>query len=410
MLALVCSAARAQTSVHATGEASAAYTDNAFAAAEDAPEPEVETFFFMLTPGALLLHEGPAARYRVAYQRHYTFFLEAPDRDDASDTALAEARYSLSPIQTLTLGLYLTHSSFAGLFLDTVRPGAREARVGYEVERLRADFLQSYAHQLSPSWTFLQSSVFGVLLPIDGQEFEPLRYRLGGELGAEYVAQQDAYAALAGVTYFRTEALSSELTTPEEDAVLLSARGRWRRNLSLRWSSEVSAGLGLALAHDDHALDGLGGAALYFAEQAWNAKLHYTHSQTSSLETFDVLVIDQVGLELGGSPSARRLVQLSCLSSLAHHRELLTDAAAESVNVWLSEAQVQWLPNWFSLALRYQYLRQFDSSGGERLPNLSRHLVMLTAAAMFPERRVQPVPVAPPSRVDTESAESPAAQ
>ncbi|HVJ16979.1 MAG TPA: hypothetical protein VM686_16170 [Polyangiaceae bacterium] len=401
----LCSGARAQTSVHATADVSAAYSDNAFGVAEDGPEEPVGTFFFMLTPGALLYHDTARAHYSVAYQRHYAFFLEASENNSASDTAAAELNYALSPIQTLTLGLYLTHSSFAGLIADATLPGANEARVGYEAERLRTDLQQTYTQELSFNWRFLQSSLFGVMVPIEAQDTEPLRYRLGMDLGTEYVYGQDAYGVLLGATYFRTAALSDDFTAPDEDVMLLSLRTRWRRNLSLRWSGELSAGLGLAISPDTVSPDGLWGASLFYTEPtvsnepAFNATLRYNRTQSTSLEDFSIFVSDEVGLDATSPLSSANDLDFFCSTSLGHNRQILQTGPDGSVNVWLSEARVSWAPTWLSLSLRYQYLRQFGATDTSTLPNLDRHLVMLTLAGMFPERRLEPVAVGDSNRV-----------
>lgn len=414
-VALLSSQASAQTSVHLTGSATAAYTDNALGAPSD-PGPgqagPIATPFFLLTPGGILFHDARRSRYLLGYERHFAFLLKASENDSAADMLTAQGVFLLSPRDTLTLSLYATHSSFAGLLLDSTRPGVSEPRTGYQTERFRADLTEGYNRQLSERWQLIQSSSFGVVTPLGARAEEPFRYRIGTGLGVEHSDGRTSYGLLGGATYFRAVALEEEVQVETEQAALFEARARVRRDFGSYWSSELFGGLGLS--HDlerRSALSPIFGAALHFGSQAFQADLRYGHQRDVHLESFEILESDEGALNFVVPLSRLHPIRFFGANTFARSRstDLDEERARESVYVWMSEARLEWQGDWYALGARYQHFQQFGAGPGAlRLPNMSRDVVMLTLSGMIPPRRLAPVPIAPPRRVDGTAGAAPA--
>lgn len=387
---LLAPGAAAETTVHITGSATAAYTDNAFSAPKT-PGPGqrgvVATPFFLLTPGLALYHDVRTARYELSYQHDFAFFLESSIDNSGSDTIRSQGQFDLSARDTLTLNLNATRSSFTRLLVNANSPGATEVQADGSVERLRVDLSEGYARQLDNEWRFLQVLQAGTLIPFTYDE--PVRYQTGLELGLEYARPVDVYGIAIGTTYFKSLTLRDRtVTLPVTDQLVTTLNARWRHDLSSEWSTNLTAGVGVAseLGGDSTPFP-VAGAGLTYAGELIAATLELNHSQFVSLESAQTYVSDTVAAAVGIPITEQRPFGFNVSSSLGHNRQLIDAGNDEAANVWLSEASVGYGPSFLTLELRAQHFEQFGGGAtAVALPDLSRNVVMLTLSSMFPER------------------------
>jgi hypothetical protein len=382
--------AQAETSVHLTGAATAAYTDNAFSAPKRpiaGQRDAVATPFFLLTPGLALYHDRQTAHYQLSYQHDFALFLESSADNFGSDTVRGQGLFELSARDTLTLSLSATRSSFARLVLASSSPGATDVQTGGTIERLRVDLVESYAHQLDGRWRLLQTLQAGTLVPFTYDE--PVRYQTGIELGVEYARSVDSYGLSVGTTYFKSLTLRDRtVALPVTDQLITTVAGRWQHELSPIWSSNLDAGVGVAteLGGDSQAFP-VAGAGLTCTTEVVTANLGIRHSQFVSLESAQTYVTDSVNLGIGTVISEERPFGFNVGSSLGHNRQLVSGGNDEAANVWLSEVSVGYAPTLFSLDLRAQHFEQFGGGANAlALPDMARNVVMLTLSSMFPAR------------------------
>lgn len=382
--------AAAETSLHVTGSATAAYTDNAFSA-PSTPQPGqrgvVATPFFLLTPGLALFHDLSTARYELSYQHDFTFFLNSSVDNSGSDTVRSQGLFELSARDTLTLNLNATRSSFTRLLVNANGPGATEVQADGSVERLRVDLAEGYARQLNNEWRFLQVLQAGTLIPFTYDE--PVRYQTGLELGLEYARPVDVYGVAIGTTYFKSLTLRDRtVTLPVTEQLVTTLNARWRHDLSSEWSTNLTAGVGVASELGGKSTPfPVAGAGLAYAGELLAATLEVNHSQFVSLESAQTYVSDTVTAAVGIPITEQRPFGFDVSSSLGHNRQLIDGGNDEAANVWLSEASVGYGPSFLTLELRAQHFEQFGGGAtAVALPDLSRNVVMLTLSSMFPER------------------------
>ena len=407
-------AARAQsTSLHGTGSFTAAYTDNMLGtASEPGPgeQPPVSVVFFELSPGLLLYHGSPRVIHELTYSHPFTIFVNHSEANAQSDIGAWRAIFALTPRDELTTGLSVSRSTtrLAALNAPTGQ-AANDAVLLGDNTLLYFDAYQTYTRQLTDDWQLLQSSGAGYVYPLDTPGPQPNRWlaRLG--LGTEYTKGNSAYALLGESTYFVNTAVNEgNVDIPREDQLLVSARARWRHDLSARWSSELNAGVAGAVdasAPSNGIFGPVGLGAIRYNFDGYGAELVAERVIAPNLITSQMYLSDQARL-VGGLPLWREAsILLQTSVGYTHNRiiNVRESTYAATFDMWLFDTGIGWFPeDGPQVVARYQHTEQIgNESDAQPAATFHRNMVLLTVGMVWPSRAAMPrVPAGPPVRVD----------
>ncbi len=409
-LATLSSRARAQPSIHATAEASIAYTDNMMSTTSEPlpgePEP-IPVWFLVLTPGGAFYYDSPRYRFLVTYGHPFTFYFGHSDANSSADIGTMQGIFTLSPRDELTVGLGVQRTTTN---LAMLQYGADQAAVTTQPPGastlLTFDLNQGYSRELSLRWQLLQSAGGSVVVPLKTPEPQPYRYLVRGGLGAEYTFGHNAIAAMADVNYiYHTSVYQEDVEQDAEQQVLWSGRGRYRRDFSPSWSGEASAGVNFAWGPKGGTyIAPIWGAAVRFHQEGYSSELSYRREVTPNVIVGQTYLSDEIRLSGGVPVSREHHLLLSAATGISWNRiiDFNQEIQPDPVNAWVADAAFGWYPDLYpNIVLRYQHFQQFGSDQESTvLPNYHRNLVMLTVSYMFPSRDIGHVPTGPPQRVD----------
>ncbi|MEN9578719.1 MAG: hypothetical protein RJA70_1728 [Pseudomonadota bacterium] len=389
LLSLWSNAARAETTLHATGSVSAAYTDNANAEAGSSNRRnrrQVGTPYFLATPGLLLNQENKTTNYSLSYQKALSYFPEYRQQNGDSDVVAGEGRFELSERDVLAFQLAGTRSSVSSYLLDLGGSNADTLEALGNENRLRVDLSQSWSHLLNQRWSLLQGTGLGGFATLSSDDH--VRWRVTEQLAFDYTLPRDNYRLSMSSGYLQGG--ESGEAQNQTHHFVVESRADWRHQLTNNWNSSLGAG-----ANYSKVLGGLWGIApavegsVGYEYRAFNGRLLYNHSRQLSLETGTLFESDQASLESGLLLSREHAISLTAGSSLARHAELSFDerrGVVGRVTVLSTDAQLDWSPSIVSITLSYSHLRQFDSTSPVR-PEFARNVAMVTVSAFFPEKK-----------------------
>ena len=421
--------AQSSTSVHGVGTFSLAYTDNMLGVSSD-PEPgqpgPLDVWYLEIAPGLAVIHDGPRAMHTFTYLHPFTIYLGHSDANEQSDVGAWHALFTLSPRDELTLGVTMERSNTR---LANLQSGADQTTAGSQLSGdnvlLQAAFTQGYSREFSAQWSAFQSASFRTVVPLDVPAPQPNRYELGLGLAPEYSEGRNSYAVLGDATYFTTsEVNEGGVFAPSTAQVVMSGRFRWRHDLSLSWSTEVSGGFAGAMRVDP--VSGgvwgpVGLGAIRYDSEGYAAALVAHRTLGPDLITAQTLMADHILLSGGVPVDRENHIVFQTGTGFSHSRTLQVEDAGFVVaapfatpkstgnqrlittfNTWVLDASLGWYPEALPyVALRYQHLEQVgEDSQFAPATTFHRNLAMLTVGMMWPSREVPQVPQGPSQRVD----------
>lgn len=395
-------AATAQTTVHASGSATLSYTDNMLSTAND----RISIWFLTLTPGIELYSDTARARYFLGYTRPYTLYFGRPEANTDADVGVARGIFTLSPRDELLLGVSAARITNTLAALQDQPPGAAEADGRSTLLRLGAN--ETLTHQYTQNWTGRQLFAVGAVVPIDTEGAQPNRYTFDFGLGADYSPDQNSYGLDLNGTYFTSESVrdGDGNVVEGQRMVIGSAIGRYRRDLSVTFSSELRGGVAVVNNLEGRtAYQPSWGASLFYNPEYGEAALNYDHTVNVDLITNQVFLSDALSIT-GGLPIIPAWqVLLLTQHGLSFNRIISSDAdvGRQSSKTWSSSVGVGWfpdndLPQW---QVRYTHFEQFDTPrNSAQFPSFVRNLVSFSVSGRFPPRTIGEIPDEPAQRVD----------
>ncbi len=413
MVAFGGSAAAQETSLHARGSVSIAYTDNMMGAPSDPAPGEpgpIDVWFLELAPGLTLFSDQQTSRHIITYTHPYTMFLGESEANAHADAAEWRAMFTLSPRDELMTGISAYMSTTR---LDALRNSSDTMTVDPTLlgdnTILRVDAVENYTRDLSRDWRVLQNAGAGLVYPIDTVGPQPTRYlgRLG--FGIEHTAGDNAYALLGEGTYYVLSPIEEDGVEiePSEEQIISTAAFRYRRDLSRTLMAEVIAGVTGAMRPGELG-DGIWAftpsAALRYNEDLYEAELSVSRSVSPSLITGQTYLSDAVRLR--GVVPIHREAQILMRSSVGYAQnrvlDLENDELQSRFNSWVADATIGWYPDDLpSVFLRYSHYQQSGNEDDNLVaPDYHRNLVMLSVAGIWPSREMGLVATEPPQRVD----------
>jgi hypothetical protein len=424
--------AQIATSVHAVGEASVGWTDNALSqpattqtaqvgqTTQTANGGVVAVTFTSLRPGALLLIEGRKTLQRLQYTFTRTIFFGRPEANSNGHQLDYNLLYSLTGRSELLGGVSLTYGE-QNIF-SLMRPPAGAVTTGLppgNLTFLTTTAYENYNYEFSNDWRFTQGAAVGTYSVLDVTPPQPHRFTVDNRFALERRYGKDA---LIGEIYTGLLANSSleyqGLRTPFQSQLLQGALGRWRRDLTERFSTEVNAGAVVAFNPDDQSslLGPVLGAAVRFHDELGEAAVGYNRSFTPNVFLGQIFYGDEF-FARGTVPVFEQTTHLrfsagagATWSNLVNARE---GRLSSTLRVYTADVALTWDPQiGVNASLRYQYYNQKGNPDDPQpLFDFSRNAVLFTVGGMFPYRNAPPVPRAPSDRVDRSDrpAESPGA-
>jgi hypothetical protein len=409
MVALGSPCAHAQTGYFATWSAELAYTDNLYDASSHhvVGRPDrLATAYATLSPGLGLYHDSARARYLLGYSHGFTFYLGQAIPVGQSDTGSLRGLFLLSPLDELTLELDVARAPGALLYTDPKLAGRPLSSAHSTV--VIGTLLQSLSHEYSANWTGRQSSLFRILDRFGASPPEPLRFEVGGSLGAEYRLERNAWGLDATASYYHALAVKAGGTrVPPVSYLLAGPLARWRRDLSAEWSSILEAGVQMGYrlgGHRSPRLFPTGGAEILWRDESAMVSLAYSARVTPDVLTNRVYYAQSLSAAGRLALIPKRAVSGSCSGGVSQYRTVDGTAvpSGSTVYTWWSTVGVDWAPaSWALVALSYLHMQQFGgSTGATSIPGFYRNLVMLSVHGRFPTLEIGEIPTSAPERVD----------
>ncbi len=408
--------ARAEISLHATGSASVGYTDN-YLGAPTHPLPgqpgPLATSFITLTPGAVLFENGARSLHRFDYAHQFTIFPGHSDANGHADIVNWSGLFLLSPRDELTLSINasrtranlmaLRSSAYGSSQMISPMPEGKTTLLGLTMA-------ETFVHDYSAHWRSLQTTSFGLIIPTESPSPTANRYTGLGSYGLERIAGQNAYAVIGSVTYYRTDRVTSQdrLVADATDTLIFQGLGRWRRDWSEAWSTDLEAGLARANPTSDFATAIWGpvgrAAARYTFTDVAAAEASYMHTFMPTLMAARLTSSDIFSLT-GEIPISRQgRVFFYPNAGYMYLRSLDVErmAIASTAWAWHAGAVLTWIfyPG-FSASASYDHFQQQGNQADiAPLPTFYRNTAMLTLQGTLPAADIPRVPRGQAGRVD----------
>src|SRR5215831_4761559 len=382
-----------QTSLVGALSVGGGYTDNVIAAPDDTAAREGDSFA-EVRPSLILGYRSERALHRLSYAFSASFFVQHSEANSYSNVLDYNAAIETSARTVLQLGASASEGRFNTFNLlrmpSTQAVGALPTG-GFTYLALGAR--EGLTWDPTPRWRAIQGLRFStfsglgndVVLPTSYDTVLDLRtdrswatHALGAELRSDY-------------TLFGETRAMGMVVVPRRQQIVETLLARWRHDLNPSWSSELDAGITTALNADDfgkYIVEFAGGAALRYRKDPGQAELAYTHGAQPNVFVGQSFVVDAVALR-AGLPVWARILTLDGATGYSHGRaiDVGTGMTGSSVDVWLADAGLLWLPPSLQLAfaLRYAHFQQLGASSGMvGLPSITRNVVLLTVSGAYP--------------------------
>jgi hypothetical protein len=392
--------ASGQTRVAVDGAVSLGYTSTSGEAGAD------RGVVADVRPGIVLQTLARRLAWRFGYRFAGTLTLDGTGPGTYSNHADASLAAQLTPRSTLTFDLSATQG---GTAFQLSQRGAESGQPGIRAASnpalVAASAGQAFVWEASPQVSFRQS--LASLLNAPQDDLSQLSGTVTGTLGFDRALGRDAIGG-----ELRSSGSLLRRPGPEEDAywsITNSVLGRWRRDLSVRWT-----GLALLGAQQVATFAGsyplailpTGGLLVTYAHGDAIGALDFAHGATANLQTGTVAVTDQVTARgaLTFGRVARRHVLSASVGYL--HADPLGQAAALAAagtgDAISADAGVSFsLSESMAATLRYSLAYQFGQ-GGDLEPSLA-HVLLVGVTARYESARASPLPSLG-RRVDGEDA------
>jgi hypothetical protein len=415
--------AQLAASVHAVGEASIGWTDNALSqpratqsvqvgqGTQTAQGGVVEATFLTFRPGAFVVIEGRKTLQRVQYTFTSTHYLGHSEANSTGHQLSYNMLYALSKRSELIGGVGATYGN-QNIF-NLMRQPASNAG-GTAVPPGNLSFLtiaayQSYTHDYTTDWRFIQSSAISAYSVIDVTPPQPTRFTIDERVGTERRFGRNSLIGEVSASYLATTALEyGGFRTPFQSQLLTGITGRWRRDLNDHFSSELSTGVTTAFnPSDTSTITGpVIGGALRFHDDYGEATVGYNRSFTPNVFLGQIFYGDSVFAN-GTVPVFEETTHLRFSTGAGMGWSNLVDAnvgrLTSTLRVFSADVALTWdAHNGIYASLRYQYYNQKGNPDDDRpLFDFTRNSAFFTIGGTFPyEYGRSTVPREPSTRVD----------
>jgi hypothetical protein len=430
--------AQVSVSAHATGDLLAGWTDNVLSqprAAETTPGsasggnvalaqsgPQAATFF-TLRPGGFLLFEGPKTQQRVGYAFSWTNFIGRPEANSTAHQLDYSMLYALSARSEIAIGAgasYGQQNIFnltrpAGQASGTTANGpsgsASNTANGQQpggLTFLTVSAYEGYTYDVSNDWRVFQGASVGTFSVVNVNPAQSTRLTLENRAGTERRYGRDAIVGELYVGYLANLPVEANgARQPLVGQFLAGPTGRWRRDLSERFSSEAYVGIMAAFNPDNSntLLGPIAGATLRFHDDFGDATAGYSRSFGPNVFLGQIFYGDSLFVN-GTVPIFEQATHLRFSTGAGLSWSNTVDAnegrLSSTLRVLSADVGLVWDPrNGVNASLRYQYFEQKGNPDDERpLFSFDRNSVFLSVGAMFPYRYAAGPPKDPSGRVD----------
>ncbi len=400
------SSAAASPHLQAVGESSLGYTDNAQASPRTV-DLRTKSAFWMLSPGLTLALVSPRNLQRISYRYEYDFYFNSAASSSSVNRLDYRGFFDLSRRITLVLGGRATQSDrFNSVAFAAPGAGAVGALPVGTGSYLDAAGDQAFSFDVAEDWRAWQSSSVIAETPLFDTT-APTTVGAGLRVGIERSFLFDAVGVEGRGDYTTVSGSVSVDGSPAEVQQQLTGGGvaLWRHDWGRYLSSSTEAGaLRVERLNTGKALwTPIGSAALFYATEAGDAQLAYSHALTTNALLGQSLIVDEVRLR-GGLPLTEK-GELLLSGSCAYQRGRLLDERAElatKVQVFLADVSLGWqATKLLGLGVRYEHIQQKSGSDTPPLPvSFVQNSVLIGAALKFPPERDMPRPYRAPRRVD----------
>ncbi len=425
LVVLASAPARAQNwSFHAEGAVVASASDNALSQAEGEGQPDPEAdVFWQLRPGLLSTYETPRSVHEASYAFDALIFTTNSDRNTVTHSMVYQGLFQTSRFTEFGLS--------AGAGIGQVNAGLQQRPAGADPliqpeggAGFRAvNAGQSFRWDVGRDWRFSQASG-AQYTTTDAGDNDTEGAVLGGSLGLEKGWRWNSVGLTVNGAYNDLERRFGAQPSETQQQVTTTTALNWRRDLSLRWSSNVAAGVS-TITPLKFFIDGVeqpsetlvlptGAASLAFVDmqaavtasisRAVGANLFVAQTTVNNAFQLNATVpLPWAGENQTGAPL------YTAQTSLGYSRSQLfalqTSELEGSVDLYLVDLAVVHTPDWIpgSLITRYQYQNQRgddDPTLMRGFASFDRHTVSIALQGRFPERTAATVPDRFGRRVD----------
>lgn len=420
LVASVAGRARAKVSLQVLGGVAVGWTDNIL----NAPTQVVANqrgresdFFLQVAPGAALASATPRLLQRLAYTFSADLFFRHSEANSFTNTLDWSGFVATSPTTDLLLTLQSQQGRLNTFNLQVPSAGGQvvPALTGATSTNFFSQTV-SEALTFSPTaqWRAVESGFFRAFIPTDRGQL-PNTYNFIAELAADRLFTRDSFGVLVRADYVDFAAVrdpdTNVVTAAEQQQIITTALGRWRRDWSPSWSTEGALGVVEAMS----ATDGSGrawqpsvlAAARWFRDLS-NAELRYAHDAVPNPLAGTSFAYDEVALTAGVPLPQRSHLFVAATAAYLHVRQIsasagLTDSTASVVQC---DVTLGWQPRpEFDLYARYSLFDQFgappiDMTTQSNLPSILRNTVLIGINVVYPAVAAARVPTRQGTRVD----------
>ena len=400
-------AARADRwSLHGTGVASAGWTDNV----QNQSDGESD-FFYEAAPGLLFTFESPNSIQELIYEFRYVGYVDNSDANSFGHRVGWQGFFLLSRRAELTLGAGVTSGE-----TNTFR--APDGAVTSDFMPTGTEYVGANATELIHyiiNRTLRATQTLSIQrLDSHAGDIETDGTTIGASFGLDRSWKRDGLGVTGGLNYVTfTQADESH------DQISTMIEAQWRRDLSLRWSTLVNAGLSTIIPILDQPEDDprevvhspTAGASLAYFPRWGSLRLGVRRAMTASLFLAQNTVTDSATLNAWlpipwfvEDPLAPILTASGGLSVQRSQLVNLEVAGGEVANAYGASAALHYSPfgSEVGVSLRYSLFHQSDDPNAiaPRFEQFTRNTIMLEVHGRWPEERAAVMPQRDALRVD----------
>ncbi len=420
-LCLAAAPALAKVTIQATTTASAGWTDNVLNAPDEltAMGPARESdFFFQLVPGVVLSSATPRLLQRLAYNFTADLFVHHSEANSysnslewAGDVATSKTTNLLLTAQTQQgrISTFNLNQSSAGASINVLSQNA-------DINFFSQNVTESLDWTPTGKWRVQQLALFRAFIPTD-RGVQPDVYEAQADLGFDRLFRLDSLGMLLRVGFIDYEAPRDTMTDVpigfNQQQLLTTLLGRWRRDWSPSWSTEAALGVvnAVGLSNDPMAPNQTDWepsalAAIRYSRELGVAEIRYAHDVTPNPLAGSTFSTDEAAVQAGlPIVRAKMFFGLTAAYQFARQLPLLAGVEKATAHVVLVDFTVGWQPRpEIGLFARYTLYDQFGSPPvmdvPAVLPDLTRHTVLVGVNVIYPAVAAARVPTHLGTRVD----------
>jgi len=406
----LCATARADFEVRASYSHTVGATDNALSAPEPPPPgtqgPDAD-LYTALGPGIAMLSITPRSTQELAYRFNIEVYNQHRDAANFTHRLSWDGTFAPSPTSELLAGALVATGRLTTQDLILSESGALRPP---GIQRfLRASAREQLILQLRPQWSLEQTATAAMTTSLEDPPPTPTTTEVAGAVSAVHGDEVSSRALTMRVAGAAAWHAAGAMPARSETRMRVGLEGRWRRDLSESWSSELRAGVQAVLTYEAYGGSSGphpsgGGALQYMYDQGFAELVAQREARTDLFYGFSY-VAEEVGMNLrvpdGWVPHDVSLISRAMFARTravsapdgvsTHHNYIVTGATALG---WRASDHVR-------LELGYAFIRQRNDDPMGL--TLARQDVTLTAVVTYPSERPERRSEGPrptPRRVD----------